>query len=77
MAPMADVVIDNRGLVPPEPMIRILTALASLPEGDTLVARMDREPMPLYAELERRGFAYEFQPGEVDGAVLRMRKADA
>jgi uncharacterized protein (DUF2249 family) len=73
---MATIQIDNRGLQPPEPMVRILAALGSLDTGDELVALMDREPHLLYPELERRGFTWEFSDG--DGAyVLTVRKATA
>lgn len=68
--------IDNRGLQPPEPMVRILGALASLPPGDTLIALMDREPLLVYPELERRGFEWEFEPG-VDSHRLVIRRATA
>jgi hypothetical protein len=46
--------LDLRGLDPPEPMVRILEALvASLP-GTTLHARLDRKPLFLLEELQRR-----------------------
>ena len=61
---MAQVEIDNRGLQPPEPMVRILEALTNMGDGDELVALMDREPMLLYPELERRGYDWEFLEGE-------------
>ena len=70
---MANVEIDNRGLPPPEPMVRILSGLAELGDGDELVALMDREPRLIYAELERRGFASEFV-ADGDGGVLTVRR---
>lgn len=71
---MATQELDNRGLPPPEPMVRILEALGSLGAGDDLHVLMDREPLMLYPELERRGFAWEFgeQAGEL---VLTVRRA--
>ncbi len=51
--------IDVRGLEPPEPLIRILDALESLPAGITLRARTDREPCHLFGEAEQRGFRHE------------------
>ena len=51
--------LDARGLEPPQPMIKILEALATLPPGAELRARTDRRPMHLYAQLEERGFAGE------------------
>ncbi len=62
--------IDNRGLEPPEPMVRIFAALQSLGPDDHLLALMDREPMLIYAELERRGFAWEFRTD--DGPVIEI-----
>ena len=51
--------LDVRGLEPPEPLIRILNALESLPAGGTLRARTDREPCHLFAEAEQRGFRHD------------------
>ena len=53
--------IDNRGLGPPEPMVRILSGLQQLEDGGQLVALMDREPLLLYPELERRGWEWSFE----------------
>ena len=61
---MTTIRIDNHGLLPPEPMVRILEALVTLAPGDELVALMDREPFPLYGELERRGFNWTFIEGD-------------
>lgn len=73
---MATIQIDNRGLQPPEPMVRILAALGGLGADDEVVALMDREPHLLYPELERRGFAWEFG-GSDDAYVLTVRRASA
>jgi len=48
-------VIDNRGLQPPEPMLRILAALEELAPGAVLVALNDRQPLLLYPQLEEMG----------------------
>ena len=53
--------LDNRGLSPPEPMLRILDALERLPANEKLIAQMDRRPVFLFPELEERGFAYEIE----------------
>lgn len=60
---MTNVHLDSRGLPPPEPMVRILAALAEMSEQDQLVVLMDREPLMLYPELERRGFGWRFVDG--------------
>jgi TusA-related sulfurtransferase len=61
--------LDARGLEPPQPMVRILEALAALPDGAELNARTDRRPIHLYPQLAQRGFraASEQQP---DGSFI-------
>jgi uncharacterized protein (DUF2249 family) len=73
---MMQIVVDNRGLEPPQPMVRILQALGQLGPGDELVALMDREPRLLYAELERRGYTWEFTASE-DGPRIRIWREPA
>lgn len=54
----AEVEVDARGLMPPEPLVRILAALEALPVGRTLRAITDREPCHLFGEAEQRGFRH-------------------
>jgi len=61
--------VDARGLEPPGPLVRILEALATLPEGAQLRARTDRRPIHLYAQLEERGFSGESHQQE-DGSFV-------
>ncbi len=49
--------IDVRGLEPPEPLVRILAALETLPAGVQLRAQTDREPCHLFGEAKQRGFS--------------------
>lgn len=51
--------IDARGLEPPEPMIRILEAIETLPDQMALIAHTDRRPAFLLEELPNRGFVGE------------------
>src|SRR5690606_28785516 len=51
--------LDNRGLEPPEPMMRILTALKRLGDDEYILAHNDREPMFLYPKLKEMGYPYE------------------
>lgn len=51
--------LDVRGLEPPEPLVRILDALESLPAGVALHAHTDREPCHLFGEAGQRGFRNE------------------
>lgn len=56
--PEPDTRLDNRGLEPPEPMVRILAAAEQLKPGATLSALLSREPMFLFPQLEQRGFRW-------------------
>ncbi len=59
-APEDDVVVlDVRGLEPPEPMVRTLAALEELAPGRTLVQLNVRVPRFLLPMLEDRGYSYE------------------
>lgn len=51
-------VLDVSGLEPPEPLERILDALDQLGAEDWLRVRHRREPFPLYAFLQRLGYAW-------------------
>jgi uncharacterized protein (DUF2249 family) len=66
--------VDARGLEPPQPMVRILEAVASLSSGVDLRARTDRRPMHLYAELEARGFSAETSEHPEGGFVTYVRR---
>ncbi|MBX5473246.1 MAG: DUF2249 domain-containing protein [Acetobacteraceae bacterium] len=59
--------LDNRGLMPPEPMIRILLTLEELAPGEVLEAINERNPVFLYPELEARGAAIKVEQRD-DGA---------
>jgi uncharacterized protein (DUF2249 family) len=61
--------LDARGLEPPQPLIKILEAVAALPAGSQLRARTDRRPMHLYSQLEDRGFKGETEE-QSDGSYL-------
>jgi uncharacterized protein (DUF2249 family) len=52
------VVLDVRGLAPPEPLERTLTALAELQDGDSLLQVNDRVPAFLLPLLDERGYSY-------------------
>ena len=48
--------LDLQGLSPPEPMIEILHEIDGGASGP-LIVHMDRDPIPLYPELEDRGWS--------------------
>ena len=70
-----EVVLDVRGLEPPQPMVRTLEALEALPAGATLIQRNDRVPQFLLPILAERGFAYEVDTSSPDAVVVRIRRA--
>ena len=53
-----DIALDLRGLFPPEPMERVLDALAGLLAGQQIRLLIDREPHPLFRILERNNYRY-------------------
>jgi uncharacterized protein (DUF2249 family) len=61
--------LDVRGLEPPEPLVRILTAVESLPVGSTLHALTDRKPLHLFPELESRKVTFRSEERQ-DGSWI-------
>jgi hypothetical protein len=57
--PRADIVIDARGLEPPEPLVRTMEALDHLEPAGKLLVLLPREPYPLYRALEINGFSWQ------------------
>ena len=66
--------LDLRGLTPPEPMTRVLTALAELDKGEEFDAILPHAPVPLYALLAERGASWETVGDEPGRFVLRVRR---
>lgn len=50
--------LDNRGLEPPQPMIRTLSKLGQASVGDKVIIHNDRVPMFLIEELNNLGYEY-------------------
>jgi len=73
--PPASRTLDNRGLLPPEPMMRVLEALEGLDAGAVLEVLNDREPAFLYPELSQRGIEVRSQPLE-KGVQLHLRRTE-
>lgn len=69
------VVLDVRGLEPPEPMVRTFEALESLPRGKTLVQLNVRVPQFLLPKLAERGFVYEIREQSADLVRVFIRHA--
>ncbi|QIA27397.1 DUF2249 domain-containing protein [Thermaerobacter sp. PB12/4term] len=69
--------LDNRGLQPPEPMVRILSALDQLEPGQVLQAHNDRKPMFLLPHLDERGFEYAMAEQDDGSVIIRIWRAGA
>jgi TusA-related sulfurtransferase len=54
-----EILIDARWLEPPEPMEKALQALAGMQPGQQVRMLLHREPYPLYAILENRGYRHD------------------
>lgn len=75
--PDGAVVLDVRGLEPPEPMTLTLEALERLGPDETLVQINERVPRFLLPQLEERGFAYHIRQQNPDLVrVFIHRKKD-
>ncbi len=58
---MGDILVDARGLAPPEPLERVLAALDRRRRGQRVRLLLHREPYPLYTLLGQMGLAYKVQ----------------
>lgn len=74
---MREVHLDNRGLQPPEPMVRTLTALEELSPGDVLTIHNDRVPVYLLPQLLDAGASYEVEELLDGSARVRIVKGAA
>lgn len=72
--PAPSLYLDNRGLQPPEPMVRILAALERLGPGEVIEALNERDPLFLYPELQTRGAAVRTETAAA-GVRLLIRRA--
>jgi uncharacterized protein (DUF2249 family) len=61
------ILIDARGLEPPQPFELVMEALCTLQPGDTVRLVLEREPHPLFRVLERNGYRYDMRRGD-DGS---------
>lgn len=73
-----ELVVDVRGLEPPQPLIRVLECLQTLGPDQTLRVVHERRPLLLYPHLEARGFTHETrepEPGRVEIVIRRAAGA--
>jgi uncharacterized protein (DUF2249 family) len=69
------VVLDVRGMDPPEPMVRTLAALEQLPAGATLVQINVRVPQFLLPKLDELGYRYEVREQSDELVRLFIRRS--
>jgi hypothetical protein len=77
--PINEILIDGRGLEPPEPMQQVLIALDAARPGQVVRLLLPREPFPLYPLLAQRGWHHE-TTRESDGCymvLIRPARPDA
>lgn len=67
-------IIDNRGLEPPNPMMRTLKALEKLEKGHSLKIINDRRPMFLYEQLDELGYTHTTEPNEDGSFTIEITK---
>lgn len=68
-AAIPDLLIDARWLEPPEPMEKVMQALARLHPGQSIRLLLHREPFPLYALLADQGYQHATRM-EADGSYV-------
>jgi uncharacterized protein (DUF2249 family) len=71
------IVLDVRGLEPPQPMVRVLEQIDHLSAGAELEVRHDRRPVFLYPQLDDRGFVHETDEPEPGLVRIRIRRGSA
>ena len=73
--PTQEILVDARGLEPPEPMEKVLQTLDLLRPGQSIRLLLHREPFPLYPLLVERGYRHATRM-EADGSyVILIRPA--
>lgn len=75
-ASSTEVVLDVRGMQPPEPVALTLEALEALPDGGRLVQVNERVPVFLLPHLDELGFAYSITEDE-RGTIVTITRAAA
>lgn len=69
-----EIVLDVRGLEPPEPLMRTLALLETLPAGHDLIQINVRVPQFLIPMLGERGFVCEIDDSRADRVLVRIHR---
>jgi uncharacterized protein (DUF2249 family) len=70
------ILLDVRDLEPPEPLMRTLAALETLPRGLSLVQVNSRVPQLLFPLLAERGFACDVDESHADRILVRIWRTE-
>ncbi len=73
----APVIVDARGLLPPEPLNLTLEALDTLPPGGEVILLLYREPTPLYDVLRRNGYTHRTEIQDDGAFAIHIHHAGA
>ncbi|WP_339234978.1 DUF2249 domain-containing protein [Paenibacillus sp. FSL R5-0517] len=68
------IILDNRGLEPPQPMVRTLAALDRCKSGEVVLIHNDRVPVFLIEELNNLGCTYTVEDQTDGTAKVRIEK---
>lgn len=71
---MSERFLDNRGLEPPNPMIRTLEQLEQMVPGEVLVIHNDRVTIYLLPQLADEGADYQVEEQPDGSAKVRITK---
>lgn len=71
------VIVDARGLMPPEPLNLTLEALDTLPPDGEVILLIYREPTPLYDILRRNGYTHRTETNSDGEFLIHIRHAAA
>ena len=72
---MNPIIVDARGLMPPEPLNLTLEALDTLPPDGEVLLLIYREPTPLYDILKRNGYSHRTETNAAGEFEIRIRAA--
>ncbi|PKO63609.1 MAG: hypothetical protein CVU23_10065 [Betaproteobacteria bacterium HGW-Betaproteobacteria-17] len=73
--PIEEILVDARGLEPPEPMEKVLQTLDLLRPGQSIRLLLHREPFPLYPLLAQRGYRHATRMDADGSYVILIRPA--
>lgn len=72
--PAQTIQLDNRGLEPPQPMVRTLAALRKAAPGDTVIIHNDRVPAFLLEEIKGMGYPCQIDNQPDGSAIVTIEK---